>query len=67
MFANSDRYAPDDAPLDINGNMVRTTQGVMAVREEHPVQQAVGGYSNPVVALAVIGLFAWAWHRFHRG
>lgn len=66
MFANADRYAPDDAPLDPSGNMVRTQQGVMAVVEEHPVQQMVINPTSPLVALGALALGLWAWARFHR-
>ncbi len=64
MFANADRYAPDDAPLDPGGNMVRTQQGVMSVREEHPGPAAVGAYKSPVVALGALALFLFAWKRW---
>lgn len=66
MFANADRYAPDDAPLDPNGNMVRTQQGVMNVQEEHPGTASVGSPTSPWVALAALGLALFAWTRFHR-
>ena len=66
MFANADVYAPDDAAQDANGNVIRTTQAVYRVSEQHPGPNAVGRPANPWVAVAVLGLGAYLWARFHR-